>query len=235
MIFKIQSLLIEQASRSNVGHIQIYNKNYFSSSLFDRDKFKIENYKEVIHALSMDEFLENKVSDYSAQIEFTGVITNPIANKSIVFFGLGIQPESSIKIGSYDITTLGSDLSELDDKGIVVDDDIFKYLNLNYQSSVSMAIIDSTGELKYFSYRIRGKFKTELKLKNRNVIKVPLREVIKIFKNDNVNYINILLRKADDINLVVNKINKIAETNNLNVESIDYLRHPYPHAENLKK
>ncbi|MBW5407763.1 hypothetical protein ACISK3_12765 [Morganella morganii] len=222
---KIYSLLIDQVSRANFGHIQIYNKNYFSADQFDRGEFKIENYKEVIHALSMDKFLEDKVSDYSAQVEFTGIITNPAANKSIIFWGLGIQPESSIKIGSYDITTSGSDLSELDDNGIIVDDAIFQYLNLRYQSSVSIAIIDSTGKLRYFPYEVRGTFKTELKSTIHNLIKIPLRTVIDIFKSDSVNHINILLKNTSDINVVVKRINKISEEKNLNIKSINYFKY----------
>lgn len=232
---KIYLLLIDQASRSNIGHVQIYNSNYFSSDPFDRSEFKIENYKEVIHALSVNQFLEDKVSDYSAQIEFTGIITNPVNNKSVIFSGLGIQPESSIKIGSYDITTLGSELSELDDNGIIIDDSIFQYLNLRYQSAVSMAIIDSTDKLRYFPYKVRGEFRTELKSTNYDVIKIPLRSVIKMFKGDSVNHINVLLKKVSDINMVVKKINKISEENNLNIKAIDYFEHPYFRDENIKR
>lgn len=224
VVLKMHSLLIDQASRSNIGHIQLYNDGYTSIDSFSS---KIENYKRVLYVLSMDAFLEDKVLDYSPQIKFTGIITNSITNKTAVISGLGISPSSSIKIGSYDITTLGSDLSEYDDQGIMVDDEVFKYLNLSYHSPVSIAIIDSAGELKFSPLVIRGRFKSELNLPNYNVIKIPLRTVMNLFGSDSVNHINILLKNAYDTNLVVNRINELSDKYSLGIKAFDYSKYSY--------
>jgi len=66
-------ILKEQTIRTNIGHVQIYNKTYFDTA--NKNKSLIENYALLKRNLLNAPELANDISTISGQLEFTGIIS----------------------------------------------------------------------------------------------------------------------------------------------------------------
>lgn len=66
-------ILKEQTIRTNIGHVQIYNENYFQTS--NKNKSLIADYAALKKAILNDRDLAPHISTLSGQLEFTGVIS----------------------------------------------------------------------------------------------------------------------------------------------------------------
>ncbi|MBT1570063.1 ABC transporter permease, partial [Klebsiella pneumoniae] len=62
-------ILKEQTIRTNIGHVQIYNENYFQTS--NKNKSLIADYASLKKAILNDPDLAPHISTLSGQLEFT--------------------------------------------------------------------------------------------------------------------------------------------------------------------
>ena len=149
-------ILKEQTVRTNVGHVQIYDKAYFETS--NKSKSIIANYEELKNEILNDPGLNKYISTISGQLEFTGVISHYESETSSYFSGLGIESLPSLKLGSFDKLVSGSDLLRIKTDQVISGCGLAQTLNAHYSVWLDVVVSYSQGGLGAFSPQVPGIF-----------------------------------------------------------------------------
>lgn len=219
----VASLLQEQAAYSNAGHIKLYKQGYLEQENNRYADHKIENSDEIITLLKNDTELMEQIDEIAMQLNFSGLLINPKNNLSVYFSGLGISPEAAIKFGSFDVTLLGSELSNIKNKAITVDESLAHLIKLDYDNLVNLFFIDDENHNNVFSTHVRGVFKSEIKSEYYSLIKIPLQTAMRLTRSRGVSSIAILLKNNYHIEDVIKKINLLNEENKLNLHVVSWI------------
>ncbi|SUC04230.1 Uncharacterised protein [Proteus mirabilis] len=166
-------LLKEQVAYSNLGHIEIYKTDNKQDITDKKDYLEITNAEEIIHLLTYDKQLLEKIQVISPQIIFSGMIENVINKKTVLFSGLAIEPKSLLTIGAYDLTVSGSELSHVRRTEITIDKFIADAININYGDLVNVVFIHNNEKMVLPTY-VRGIFNTQINSYPYAMIKIPL-------------------------------------------------------------
>ncbi|HEK1809282.1 TPA: hypothetical protein SMR66_002062, partial [Proteus mirabilis] len=212
-------LLKEQVAYSNLGHIEIYKTDNKQDITNKKDYLEITNAEEIIHLLTYDKQLLEKIQVISPQIIFSGMIENVINKKTALFSGLAIEPKSLLTIGAYDLTVSGSELSHVRRTEITIDKFIADAININYGDLVNVVFIHNNEKMVLPTY-VRGIFNTQINSYPYAMIKIPLETLQYIKKSKSVSKINILLKNVHDIDSVIAKITRINKEKSLNLQVI---------------
>ncbi|EKT62332.1 hypothetical protein [Providencia burhodogranariea] len=200
----IFNLLQEQVVRSNMGHVMISKKESVDNAI--DSPLYILNRHEIMAIMKNDLYLKDKIDFVSEQLLFSGIIVNCSNQRAINFSGMGISPESSIRIGAFDLTVSGSELSNVDIKGITLDKKLADSIKVAYGDIVKLVFINDKYEKIEFITHIRGVFISEMKGNEYGTIKIPFEMVKKFFGANVVSKINIILKDSKDINSVISNI-----------------------------
>lgn len=216
-------LLQEQSARANMGHITIYKQGYKDTDIYKKINSNIENSKKIISILESDLELKNNIDIYSPQREFAGLIMNMSNHRTAHFSGLGIEPSASIKIGAFDITKIGSELSNLANDEITIDSRLAELTDIHYGDRVKLIVTNYNQEKIEFFVSVRGIFHSELKNTDYGLVKIPLETINTIFNDHNISMINILLKNESRIKDVISKIESANKEYRLNLVALSGL------------
>lgn len=200
----IFNLLQEQVVRSNTGHVMISKKESIKNAI--NSPLYIPNRHEIVTIMQDDLYLKDKIDFISEQLLFSGIIVNCSNQRAINFSGMGISPESSIKIGAFDLTVSGSELSNIDIKGITLDKKLADSIKVAYGDVVKLIFINDKHEKIEFITHVRGVFISEMKGNEYGTIKIPFEMVNNFFGANVVSKINIILKNSEDVNSVIANI-----------------------------
>lgn len=190
-------ILKEQTVRTNVGHIQIYDKNYFETS--NKSKSIIGNYDELKNEILNDPELKDYISTISGQLEFTGVISHYESETSSYFAGLGIEPLPALKLGSFDKLVSGSDLSRIKTDEVILGSGLAKTLNAQYADWLDVLVANAQGGQGALSLKVRGIFTSGIKDYDDVAMKIPLQTAQHIMNTNGVSKFVILLKNDADL------------------------------------
>ncbi|AXF62074.1 ABC transporter permease [Leclercia sp. W6] len=188
-------ILKEQTIRTNIGHVQIYNQNYFETS--NKNKSLIENYTQLKQAILETPELAENISTLSGQLEFTGVISQYENETSSYFSGLGIEALPALKLGSFDKIISGSDLSRIRADEITLGSGLAKTLNTKYDDWLDAMVVNIRGGQGALSLKVRGIFASGIKDYDDVAMKLPLATAQRIMGTDGVSKMLILLKDDD--------------------------------------
>lgn len=82
-------ILQQQIIRTNIGHVQVYNKGYFDTA--NKSKYLINNYADLKHDMMNNSSLAGDISTLSGQLEFTGIISQYENETSSYFSAQGLS------------------------------------------------------------------------------------------------------------------------------------------------
>ncbi|MGK3227022.1 ABC transporter permease [Enterobacter soli] len=202
-------ILKEQTIRTNIGHVQIYNKNYFETS--NKNKSLIDNYPALKKAILNDPELAESISTLSGQLEFTGVISQYESETSSYFSALGVEPLPSLKLGSFDKLITGSDLSRTRTDEITLGSGLAKTLNAHYDDWLDVLVVNTQGGQGALSMKLRGIFESGIKDYDDVAMKIPLETAQRIMGTDSVSKVLILLKDDNTAAFTVKLRNFIIE------------------------
>lgn len=205
-------ILKEQTIRTNIGHVQIYNQNYFETS--NKNKSLIENYPQLKQAILETPELAENISTLSGQLEFTGVISQYENETSSYFSGLGIEALPALKLGSFDKIISGSDLSRIRADEITLGSGLAKTLNTKYDDWLDAMVVNTRGRQGALSLKVRGIFASGIKDYDDVAMKLPLPTAQRIMGTDGVSKVLILL-KDDDSAAFAAKLRQFIATHQL--------------------
>jgi len=211
--------LREQTIRTNLGHIQIYEKGYLTSGANNSLQYTISNYDEVKNILMADPQVGPKVSTITGQLGFTGIISQYDKGASTFFTGVGIEPQTSLVLGSLDKIISGSDLSRVEQQDITIGSGISEALSAGYGDWVDMLVVNPEGGQNAMSSKVRGVFQSGIKEYDDTAIKMPLKTAQRLLQTNDVSKIIILLQDTSQTNDVLARIDQLIIEHNLPLEA----------------
>ncbi|HAT1684719.1 TPA: ABC transporter permease [Klebsiella oxytoca] len=204
-------ILQQQTIRTNIGHVQVYNKDYFDTA--NKSKHLINNYAALKNDIMHNSSLANDISTLSGQLEFTGVISQYENETSSYFSAQGVEPLPALKLGAFDKIILGSDLSRVKRNEITIGSGLAKTLAAGYGDWLDVMVVNTSGGQGALSLKLRGIFASGIKDYDDVALKVPLDTAQRIMGTDGVSKVLILLNNNVDEFIV--KLNKYIVDNKL--------------------
>ncbi|KEY57375.1 FtsX-like permease family protein [Serratia sp. DD3] len=211
--------LREQTIRTNLGHIQLYEKGYLSSGANNSLQYTINNYDEVKNILLADPVIAPKITTITGQLAFSGIISQYDKGTSTFFTGVGIEPQTSLVLGSLDRIISGSDLSRVRPQEITIGSGIANALSAGYGDWVDMLVVNPQGGQNAMSSQVRGVFQSGIKEYDDTAIKMPLQTAQRLLQTDGVSKIIIMLQDTEQTERVLARINQLISDKKLNLES----------------
>lgn len=205
-------ILKEQTIRTNIGHVQIYNKTYFDTA--NKNKSLIENYALLKRNLLNAPELANDISTISGQLEFTGIISQYENETSSYFAAQGVEPLPALKLGAFDKIVFGSDLSRIKHDEITLGSGLAKTLNAQYADWLDVMVVNTAGGQGALSLKLRGIFESGIKDYDDTAMKIPLDTAQHIMGTKGVSKILILLNN-DEVGPFVAKLKQYITDNHL--------------------
>lgn len=209
----------EQTIRTNLGHIQLYEKGYLTSGANNSLQYTINNYDEVKRILLADEEIAPKITTITGQLAFSGIISQYDTGSSTFFTGVGIEPETSLVLGSLDRIISGSDLSRVEQQSITIGSGIANALSAGYDDWVDMLVVNPEGGQNAISSQVRGIFQSGIKEYDDTAIKLPLKTAQRLLQTNDVSKIIIMLQDTEQTNAVLARINQLIKQHNLPLEA----------------
>lgn len=210
--------LREQTIRTNLGHIQIYEKGYLTSGANNSLQYTINNYDEVKNILLADPVLAPKIITITGQLGFTGIISQYDKGASTFFTGVGIEPETSLVLGSLDKIISGSDLSRVEQQNITIGSGIANALSAGYGDWVDMLVVNPQGGQNAMSSQVRGVFQSGIKEYDDTAIKMPLQTAQRLLQTQDVSKVIIMLQDTAQTDVALARINQLIADKHLNLE-----------------
>lgn len=206
-------ILKQQTVRTNIGHIQVYDKSYFTTS--NKSKSIIGDYQGLKNGILLDSELSKYISTISGQLEFSGVVSHYDHQTSSYFSAFGVEPLPAVKLGSFDKLISGSDLSRIKNDEITLGSGLAKSLNAHYADWVDMLVINSYGGQGALSLKVRGLFTSGIKDYDDVALKMPLQTAQRLMDTDGVSKVVILLNDDRYLNDFRAKLEKYISDNHL--------------------
>lgn len=211
--------LREQTIRTNLGHIQLYEKGYLGSGANNSLQYTISNYDEVRKLLQADRVVAPKIATITGQLAFTGIISQYEKGASTFFTGVGIEPQTSLVLGSLDKVISGSDLSRVEQQDITIGSGIASALSAGYGDWVDMLVVNPEGGQNAISSQVRGIFQSGIKEYDDTAIKMPLQTAQRLLQTNDVSKIIIMLQDTEQTDVVLARINQLITDRQLNLEA----------------
>ncbi|ERK16523.1 hypothetical protein L580_0098 [Serratia fonticola AU-P3(3)] len=210
--------LREQTIRTNLGHIQLYERGYLSSGANNSLQYTISQYDEVKNLLQADPVIAPQIATITGQLAFTGIISQYDKGASTFFSGVGIEPQTSLVLGSLDKIISGSDLSRVEQQDITIGSGIAHALSAGYGDWVDMLVVNPEGGQNAMSSQVRGIFQSGIKEYDDTAIKMPLQTAQRLLQTNDVSKIIIMLQNTDQTEAVLARINRLIAEHRLNLE-----------------
>jgi len=210
--------LREQTIRTNLGHIQLYQKGYLASGSSSSLQHTIANYDEVKQLLLADPQIAPEIKTVTGQIEFSGIISQYEKGVSTFFTGVGIEPETSLMLGSLDRIISGSDLSRIQPQNITLGSGVAQALSATYDSWVDLLVVNAAGGQNAISSEVRGIFQSGIKEYDETAIKLPLVTAQRLLQTEDVSKIIILLEDTEKTEAVLARVEQLIAEKGLQLE-----------------
>jgi len=214
--------LREQTIRTNLGHVQLYKKGYLASGEATPLNYGIENYKIIRQALLDDSQLAPLIKTVAGQLEYSGIVSNYESGVSTFYTAVGVEPASSLLLGSLDRIVLGSDLSRIDELGATVGSGLARSLSASYDDWLDMLAVNPAGGQDAMSVRVRGILESGIKDYDDRMLKMPLKTAQMLLGTEDVSKIIVLLHHTNDTDKARALIEKIIKQKNLELETVHW-------------
>lgn len=212
--------LREQTIRTNLGHIQLYKEGYLDSgSSTITLKYGISNYDQIKNVLMADPQIAPKVKAVTGQLEFSGIISRYETGVSTFFSGVGIEPETSLILGSLDRVISGSDLSRIEQHSTTIGSGVSAALSAKYDDWIDLLVVNPNGGQNAMSAEVRGVFRSGIKEYDDTAIKLPLKTAQQLLETEQISKVIVLLQDTSDTEAVLARIDQLIKEHNLQLES----------------
>lgn len=196
---------------SDYGHLEIFNKNYFTSHdivggtrISDPDKI-------------MNEIKKFKYVDVvTARISFSGLIGNAVNTRMMV--GTAIQPEEEKKIGLggfFAPLEAGKYFTSSDPDGAIIGKGLADKLKVKPGDYLTLLSNTAAGSYNSANVKVTGIVKYSVEAYNNSGVDVNLDYAKKLLNKNSVDNIVVLLSSAYEVPKVKSQINTFIKENNL--------------------
>jgi putative ABC transport system permease protein len=153
---------------SQLGHLQIYRKGYYSQGSRKPFEFGLERPDDLIRQLAGNP----AVQEVMLRLNFTGLLNNGRADLAIV--GEGMEPDKEARLGSYLTLLQGRALTAHDKYGMLVGDGVAEALSLSPGSRATIVTSTKEGGLNSVDFEVVGVFRSFSKDYDNRAVRIPL-------------------------------------------------------------
>jgi putative ABC transport system permease protein len=188
--------LRESTIRGQLGHIQIYHKDYFTAEEEKPLQFGLVNGQELKKVI----LTQPHVRFTMARIEFSGLISN--GEKSSVFLGRGVEPEKESKLSGFALNMdTGKFLRESDTDGadpeVIVARGLAKTLNAKIGDYLTLMSTTSKGALNAVDVRVAGTYSTGIPEYDARALMVTLETAQTLLVTNKVSKLVVVLDETE--------------------------------------
>jgi len=214
--------LREQTIRTNLGHVQIYKQGYLASGEAMPLNYGIADYSGIRQMLLDDPVLAPMIKTVTGQLEYSGIISHYDSDVSTFYTAVGIEPESSLLLGSLDRIILGSDLSRIDLLGATVGAGLARALAASYDSELDLLTVNPSGGQNAMSIHVRGILESGIKDYDNRMLKMPLKTAQALLDTDEVSKIIVLLEETAHTDAAKARIEHLIDAQQLPLETLHW-------------
>jgi len=205
--------LRESFIRTQLGHIQVYKKGYAQEGNIDPLQYLISDYEQVRRLIQE---VQPEVRAVSAQLEFSGLVST--SEKTTVFIGKGIEPETDYLISSAEVIRRGRDISQFDVEAGILGVGLADSLGVNPGEFVTLLTSTKKGGINAVDFELKGAFKSGIKEYDDKALKIPLSLAQYLLNVREVSKLIILLKDTDDTNMVAQNLKSVFERKGFDLE-----------------
>ena len=205
--------LRESFIRTQLGHIQVYKKGYTQEGNIDPLQYLISDYEQVRRVTHE---VQPEVRAVSAQLEFSGLVST--SEKTTVFIGKGIEPETDYLISSAEVIRRGRDISQFDVEAGILGIGLADGLGVNPGEFVTLLTSTKKGGINAVDFELKGVFKSGIKEYDDKALKIPLSLAQYLLNVREVSKLIILLKNTDDTKMVAQNLKSVFERKGFDLE-----------------
>ena len=205
--------LRESFIRTQLGHIQVYKKGYAQEGNIDPLQYLISDYEQVRRVIHE---VQPEVRAVSAQLEFSGLVST--SEKTTVFIGKGIEPETDYLISSAEVIRRGRDISQFDVEAGILGIGLADGLGVNPGEFVTLLTSTKKGGINAVDFELKGVFKSGIKEYDDKALKIPLSLAQYLLNVREVSKLIILLKNTDDTKMVAQNLKSVFERKGFDLE-----------------
>lgn len=158
----------ESTIRSQLGHIQIVKPGYFEKGIADPYNYLLPASSQEFETIK----LFPEVTSVAQRLAFSGLISH--GDTTVSFIGEGIEPDKEKLISSHIHIRSGSNLSEANQRRVLIGNGLAKKLGVNPDDTVVILVTAANGTPNAIEAKVSGTFFTAAKEFDDNALRLPL-------------------------------------------------------------
>jgi putative ABC transport system permease protein len=201
--------LRESTIHGQLGHIQVYNKDYFEREEERPLELGLENVQELKQRI----LEQQHVRFTMARIEFMGLISN--GDKSVAFLGRGVEPEKELKLADFAIDVdkgkfLGESTENKQEPEVMLAQGLAKSLKANIGDYLTLMSTTSKGALNAMDFKVAGIYSTGIPEYDERALMVNLQTAQQLLNSSNVTKLVVVLDETDKTESLASSIEKFS-------------------------
>lgn len=202
--------LREGAIRGQLGHLQLYHRDFFEREEEKPLELGLENVGELKKKI----IPQPNIRFAMARVEFIGLISN--GDKSVAFLGRGVEPEKEIKLSGGFLSSspetgkyLGENLGNEKEHEVVLAKGLAKSLKAQPGSYVTLMATTAKGALNAMDVKVVGTYSTGVPEYDERALQVRVESAQALLKSDKVTKLVVVLEeteKTDEVAAVLHGI-----------------------------
>ncbi len=200
--------LSESTIHGQLGHIQLFNKEYFEH---EEDR-PLEYGLDSVDAMKRKIITLDHVRFTMARIEFMGLISN--GDKSVAFLGRGVEPDKELKLSDLglDIDTgrfLDQDPSDTKDNEVVLATGLAKSMKARPGDYLTLMTTTTKGALNAIDVKVVGIYTTGIPEYDERALMVDLNTAQHLINSKRVTKLVVVLDQTDKTTAVAAQLEKM--------------------------
>ena len=195
--------LRETTIRGQLGHIQLYTKEFLEREEERPLELGLENVTELKKQVAVNEDVRFSM----ARVEFMGLISN--GDKSVAFLGRGVEPEQETKLAGFALAVdSGKFLGETNENEVLLARGLAKSLKAGLGTYLTLMTTTSRGALNAIDVKVAGIYSTGIPEYDEHALMVHLRTAQELINSQKVTKLVVVLRETEKTDEVAAALEK---------------------------
>jgi len=190
--------LREMAIRSELGHIQLYQKGFIKSGQIEPQKYLLDETQ--VQQIESELLEHQSVKTFSQRLSIVGLVSD--GDKNLFFLGQGVEAEKESEISSTLSIVEGTDLFEDDAYKVLVGKGLAENLKLSVGDSVTLLVSTFYGGINAMDFEIAGIISNGIKEFDDKIVRLNISEAQELLGTTKVERVIALLDETDSTQAV---------------------------------
>jgi putative ABC transport system permease protein len=203
--------LRESTIRGQLGHIQIYTKEFLQQEEEKPLELGLENVQELKKTI----LRENNVRFVMARVEFMGLISN--GDKSAAFLGRGVEPEKETKLAGFALAVdtgkfLGENPENAQENEVILARGLAKSMKAKIGEYLTLMTTTSKGALNAMDVKVAGIYSTGIPEYDERALMVNLQTAQQLLNSQKVTKLVVVLDETEKTEEIASRLEKLLPT-----------------------